>query len=87
MLPCWMAYVVAGAAIMLILINAVLLGAAIVSWGERRLLGRFQNRVAAPIAGAPLARCSRLPTLPSCLPKRILFLTAPTASHLPSYPS
>jgi NADH-quinone oxidoreductase subunit H len=30
---------------MLILINAVLLGAAIVSWGERRLLGRFQNRV------------------------------------------
>ena len=44
-LPCWLSYVVAGAVIMLILINAVLLGAAIVSWGERRLLGRFQNRI------------------------------------------
>ena len=43
--PCWLAYVIAGLVIMLILINAVLLGAAIVSWGERRLLGRFQNRV------------------------------------------
>lgn len=43
--PCWLAYVIAGAVIMLILTNAVLLGAAVVSWGERRLLGRFQNRV------------------------------------------
>ena len=45
LLPCWLSYVVAGVAIMLILINAVLLGAAIVSWMERRLLGRFQNRI------------------------------------------
>ena len=44
-LPCWLSLVIAGLVIMLILINAVLLGAAIVSWGERRLLGRFQNRV------------------------------------------
>ena len=43
--PCWVAYLVSGLVIMLILINAVLLGAAVVSWGERRLLGRFQNRV------------------------------------------
>lgn len=45
LLPCWLSYVVAGVSIMLILINAVLLGAAIVSWMERRLLGRFQNRI------------------------------------------
>lgn len=43
--PCWLSYLIAGLVIMLILINAVLLGAAVVSWGERRLLGRFQNRV------------------------------------------
>ena len=45
LLPCWMSYVLAGMTIMLILINAVLLGAAVVSWMERRLLGRFQNRI------------------------------------------
>ena len=45
LLPCWMSYVLAGVTIMLILINAVLLGAAVVSWMERRLLGRFQNRI------------------------------------------
>ena len=44
-LPCWLAYVVAGLVIMLILINAVLLGAAVVTWLERRVLGRLQNRV------------------------------------------
>ncbi|MCH7621674.1 MAG: NADH-quinone oxidoreductase subunit NuoH [Chloroflexi bacterium] len=31
--------------IMLILVNAVLLGAAAISWMERRLLGRFHNRI------------------------------------------
>ena len=45
LLPCWLSYVLAGVTIMLILINAVLLGAAVVSWMERRLLGRFQNRI------------------------------------------
>jgi NADH-quinone oxidoreductase subunit H len=45
LLPCWMAYAVAGLAIMLILINAVLLGAAVLTWLERRVLGRLQNRV------------------------------------------
>lgn len=44
-LPCWLAYVAAGLVIMLILVNAVLLGAALVTWFERRLLGRFQNRI------------------------------------------
>ena len=44
-LPCSMAYVAAGLTIMMILVNAVLLGAAVISWLERRLIGRFQNRI------------------------------------------
>ena len=44
-LPCWLAYVIAGLVIVFILVNAVLLGAAVITWGERRVLGRFQNRV------------------------------------------
>jgi NADH-quinone oxidoreductase subunit H len=42
---CWLAFVVAGLVIMLILTNAVLLGAAIFVWSERRLIARMQNRV------------------------------------------
>ena len=45
LLPCWLSYVIGGVVIMLILVNAVLLGAAVVSWMERRLLGRFHNRI------------------------------------------
>ena len=44
-LPCWLSYLVAGLVIMLILVNAVLLGAAVLSWLERRLIGRMQNRL------------------------------------------
>ena len=44
-LPCWLSYLVAGLVIILILTNAVLLGAAAFSWTERRLIGKFQNRL------------------------------------------
>ena len=44
-LPCWLSYFVAGFVIILILVNAVLLGAAGFSWLERRLIGKFQNRL------------------------------------------
>ncbi len=44
-LPCWLSYLVAGLVIMLILVNFVLLGAAVLSWLERRLIGRMQNRI------------------------------------------
>ena len=44
-LPCWLSYFVAGLVIMVILVNAVLLGAAVLSWMERRLIGRMQNRL------------------------------------------
>ena len=40
----WAAYFVAGFAIMFILVNAALLGAAVFVWAERRLLARFQAR-------------------------------------------
>jgi NADH-quinone oxidoreductase subunit H len=45
LLPCWLSYFVAGFVIMFFLINAVLLGAAAFSWMERRLIGKFQNRL------------------------------------------
>ena len=44
-LPCWVAYAVAGLVFAFILVNAVLLGAGAITWGERRVLGRFQNRI------------------------------------------
>ena len=44
-LPCWLSYLVAGLVIMFILVNMVLLGAAVLSWAERRLIGRMQNRI------------------------------------------
>ena len=44
-LPCWLSYFVAGIVIILVLANAVLLGAAAFSWMERRLIGKFQNRL------------------------------------------
>jgi len=44
-LPCSLSYLVAGLSIMLILVNSVLLGAAVISWLERRLIGRMQNRI------------------------------------------
>ena len=45
MAPSWLSHVVAGLVIMVILVNAVLMGAAVFVWLERRLIGRFHNRV------------------------------------------
>ena len=45
LLPCWLSYVVAGLAIMMLLVNGVLMGAGLFSWVERRLIGRFHNRL------------------------------------------
>ena len=83
--PCWLAYVIAGVVIMLILINAVLLGAAVVSWGERRLLGRFQNRVGPNRWGPfgalqPIADLAKLITKEDIIPygaDRLAFTAVP----------
>ena len=45
MAPCWLSYAVAGFVIMFLLVNGVLLGAAVFSWMERKLIGRMQNRL------------------------------------------
>lgn len=84
-LPCWLSLVIAGLVIMLILINAVLLGAAIVSWGERRLLGRFQNRVGPNRWGPfgafqPIADLAKLITKEDIIPygaDRLAFTAVP----------
>ncbi len=44
-LPCWLSYVVAGLVIMIILVNGILMGAGILSWVERRVIGRMHNRI------------------------------------------
>lgn len=83
--PCWLAYLIAGLVIMLILINAVLLGAAVVSWGERRLLGRFQNRVGPNRWGPfgafqPIADLAKLITKEDIIPygaDRLAFTAVP----------
>ena len=85
LLPCWASYLAAGLVIMLILINAVLLGAAIVSWGERRLLGRFQNRIGPNRWGPfgalqPIADLTKLITKEDIIPygaDRLAFTAVP----------
>ena len=42
---CALDYFLSGFVIMLILVNGLLLGAAIFVWAERRIIGRFQNRL------------------------------------------
>ena len=84
-LPCWAAYAAAGLAIMLILVNAVLVGAGLISWGERRLLGRFQNRVGPNRWGPfgafqPLADLAKLITKEDIIPygaDRLAFTAVP----------
>lgn len=44
-MACWLVYFLSGFAVILILVNGILLGAAFFVWAERRLIGRFQNRL------------------------------------------
>ena len=91
MLPCWLAYLVAGLVIIFILVNAVLLGAAVITWTERRLLGRFQNRVGPNRWGPfglfqPFADLFKLLTKEDLTPSgadRIVFTLVPIAMVAP----
>ena len=91
LLPCWMAYVISGLVIIFILVNAVLLGAAVITWTERRLLGRFQNRVGLNRWGPfgllqPIADLVKLLTKEDLTPAgadRIVFALVPVAMIAP----
>ena len=86
-----MAYVISGLVIIFILVNAVLLGAAVITWTERRLLGRFQNRVGPNRWGPfgllqPIADLVKLLTKEDLTPAgadRIVFALVPVAMIAP----
>lgn len=90
-LPCWLAYLIAGLVIMLVLVNAVLLGAALVTWLERRLLGRLQNRIGPNRWGPfgllqPIADLAKLLTKEDLTPAgadRIVFTVVPIVMIAP----
>ena len=77
---CWLDYFLSGFIIMLILVNAVLLGAAFFVWGERRLLARFHNRLGPNRWGPfgllqPIADLVKLLTKEDLIPRRADRLT------------
>ncbi len=90
-LPCELSYVLAGVVIMLILVNGVLLGAGLFSWVERRLIGRFHNRIGPNRWGPfgmlqPMADLVKLLTKEDLTPRgadRILFAIVPVAMVAP----
>lgn len=90
-LPCWTSYVLAGFVIMFILVNAVLLGAAVFVWAERRLVGRFQNRIGPNRWGPfgllqPIADLLKLMVKEDLTPAnadRLIFTLVPIAMLMP----
>ena len=90
-LPCGLSYVVAGLAMMMILVNGVLVGAGLFSWVERRLIGRFHNRIGPNRWGPfgllqPMADLVKLLTKEDLTPKsadRLLFAKVPVAMLAP----
>ena len=91
-LPCWVSYLAAGLAIMFILVNAVLLGAAVFVFAERRLIGRFHNRIGPNRWGPfgtfqPFADVLKLIFKEDLTPAnadKIVFLAAPIAMLSPA---
>ena len=90
-LPCGLSYVVAGLAMMMILVNGVLVGAGLFSWVERRLIGRFHNRIGPNRWGPfgllqPMADLVKLLTKEDLTPRsadRLLFAIVPVAMLAP----
>ena len=90
-LPCGLSYVVAGLAMMMILVNGVLVGAGLFSWVERRRIGRFHNRIGPNRWGPfgllqPMADLVKLLTKEDLTPKsadRLLFAIVPVAMLAP----
>ena len=88
---CWLDYFISGFTIMFILVNGVLLGAAIFIWAERRVLGRFQNRLGPNRWGPfgllqPIADLVKLITKEDLIPRsadRIAFTLVPIVMVMP----
>ena len=88
---CWLDYFISGFIIMFILVNGVLLGAAIYIWAERRLLGRFQNRLGPNRWGPfgllqPIADLLKLITKEDLMPRgadRVAFILVPIVMVMP----
>ena len=88
---CWLDYFISGFIIMLILVNGVLLGAAVFVWGERRLLARFHNRLGPNRWGPfgllqPIADLVKLLTKEDLIPSkadRLTFTLVPIVMVMP----
>ena len=82
---CWLDFFIAGFVNMFLLVNGVLLGAALFVWVERRLIGRLQNRIGPNRWGPfgllqPIADLVKLLTKEDLIPKgadRIVFTLVP----------
>ena len=88
---CALDYFISGFIIMFILVNGVLLGAAIFIWAERRILGRFQNRLGPNRWGPfgllqPIADLLKLLTKEDLIPRgadRLAFTLVPIVMVMP----
>ena len=88
---CALDYFLSGFVIMFILVNGVLLGAAVFVWAERRLIGRFQNRRGPNRWGPfgllqPIADLVKLITKEDIIPReadRLAFTLVPIVMVMP----
>ncbi len=88
---CALDYFLSGFIIMFILVNGVLLGAAIYIWAERRILGRFQNRIGPNRWGPfgllqPIADLLKLITKEDLIPRgadKLAFTLVPVVMVMP----
>jgi len=91
LMPCWSATIVTGIMFSLFLVNIFLVSTALMTWGERRLLGRFQTRVG-PNRWGPFGLLQPIADLISLLFKenliprgsdKILFIVVPILIMMP----
>ena len=88
---CALDYFISGFIIMFILVNGILLGAAIFIWAERRILGRFHNRLGPNRWGPfgllqPIADLVKLITKEDLVPRgadRLAFTLVPIVMVMP----
>ena len=91
LMPCWSATIVTGIMFSLFLVNIFLVSTALMTWGERRRLGRFQTRVG-PNRWGPFGLLQPIADLISLLFKenliprgsdKILFIVVPILIMMP----